>query len=250
MKVRSRSRFNVSELRAEGAARDSTAALMQTVPCLVATVRPWPIEEAATILASLASARSNSAVRRPWLMTATRSESARTSSRSDVTNKMPMPCAARRRMMRNTSPLAPMSMPRLGSSINSTLGSVISALPMTTFCWLPPESDETGRAGSATLIDRSRTSRCTCSASRRAGMWKTFASFLRLARVRFSATERIGTSPSRWRSSGMSARPRAMRPPTSRSRTGLPSTNMRPVAWGCRPMTHSRNSLRPAPIRP
>ena len=59
-------------------------------------------------------------------------------------------------MVRKTSALAPTSMPRLGSSISSTLGSVISALPMTTFCWLPPDSEETSSAGSATLIDRSR----------------------------------------------------------------------------------------------
>ena len=61
--------------------------------------------------------------------------------------------------MRKTSALAPMSMPRLGSSISSTFGAVSSALPITTFCWLPPDSDETGSAGSATLIDRSLTSR-------------------------------------------------------------------------------------------
>ena len=58
-------------------------------------------------------------------------------------------------MMRKTSAFAPMSMPRLGSSISSTFGAVSSALPITTFCWLPPDSDETGSAGSATLIDRS-----------------------------------------------------------------------------------------------
>ena len=59
-------------------------------------------------------------------------------------------------MVRNTSALAPTSMPRLGSSISSTLGSVINALPITTFCWLPPLSALTSEAGSATLIDRSR----------------------------------------------------------------------------------------------
>ena len=60
---------------------------------------------------------------------------------------MPSPSRDSLRMVRNTSALAPTSMPRLGSSISSTFGSVISALPITTFCWLPPDSDETSCAG-------------------------------------------------------------------------------------------------------
>ena len=68
------------------------------------------------------------------------------------------PLAASRRMVRNTSALAPTSMPRLGSSISSTFGPVISALPMTTFCWLPPLTARRPRcAGSATLIAKSPT---------------------------------------------------------------------------------------------
>ena len=65
-----------------------------------------------------------------------------------------------------TSALAPTSIPRLGSSISSTLGSVMSALPMTTFCWLPPESEATSCAGSATLIVRSRIARSIAARSR------------------------------------------------------------------------------------
>ena len=34
-----------------------------------------------------------------------------------------------------------MSMPRDGSSSRTTLGRVASILPITTFCWLPPESE-------------------------------------------------------------------------------------------------------------
>ncbi len=56
---------------------------------------PWPAEEAATMAASVASARSRRAVRRPWLITAMRSERARASSRSDVTKTTPRPFAAR-----------------------------------------------------------------------------------------------------------------------------------------------------------
>ena len=55
-------------------------------------------------------------------------------------------------MVRKTSALAPTSMPRDGSSISRTFGLVISALPITTFCWLPPESALIGFSGLATLI--------------------------------------------------------------------------------------------------
>ena len=50
------------------------------------------------------------------------------------------PDAASSEMIRWTSTLAPMSMPRVGSSRIRTRGSVASHLPSTTFCWLPPES--------------------------------------------------------------------------------------------------------------
>ncbi len=102
-------------------------------------------------------APSNSPVIRPFDITRMRSDSAITSSRSEVTNRMPSPSAASRRISRKTSALAPTSMPRDGSSISSTFGFVISALPMTTFCWLPPDSALIGFSGLATLIASSRT---------------------------------------------------------------------------------------------
>ena len=64
---------------------------------------------------------------------------------------MPSPSAASLRIRRKTSAFAPMSMPRLGSSMSRTFGSVSSALPITTFCWFPPESEETGRGGVGNL---------------------------------------------------------------------------------------------------
>ena len=100
---------------------------------------------------------SNSPVILPFDITRIRSESDITSSRSEVTNRIPSPSAASRRISRKTSALAPTSMPRDGSSISSTLGLVISALPITTFCWLPPESALIGFSGLATLIASSRT---------------------------------------------------------------------------------------------
>ena len=42
----------------------------------------------------------------------------------------------------------------VGSSIIRNFGPVISALPMTTFCWLPPDKELTSCAGSATLMER------------------------------------------------------------------------------------------------
>ena len=54
------------------------------------------------------------------------------------------PDAASSPMMRWTSTLAPMSMPRVGSSRIRTRGLVASHLASTTFCWLPPESAPTG----------------------------------------------------------------------------------------------------------
>ena len=46
---------------------------------------------------------------------------------------------------RKMSAFAPTSMPRVGSSRRSTAGSVSSILPMTTFCWLPPDSEPIAR---------------------------------------------------------------------------------------------------------
>src|SRR2546425_385477 len=43
-------------------------------------------------------------------------------------------------------------MPRVGSSRKTTRGPVISALPRTTFCWLPPESLPTGTSSVGALI--------------------------------------------------------------------------------------------------
>ncbi len=62
------------------------------------------------------------------------------------------PCLARSASSLKTSALAPMSMPRLGSSRRRTSGSVASILPMTTFCWLPPESEPIGAPPPSVLM--------------------------------------------------------------------------------------------------
>ena len=82
-------------------------------------------------LSSVARSRRISAVRRPSWSTTMRSDIARTSGRSLEMRMMPRPEAASSEMMRCTSTLAPMSMPRVGSSRMSTLGSVASHLAST-----------------------------------------------------------------------------------------------------------------------
>ncbi len=53
--------------------------------------------------------------------------------KSEVENTTAIPCCDNCTIMRNTSPLAPMSIPRVGSSRNSTFGLVNSERPITTF---------------------------------------------------------------------------------------------------------------------
>ncbi len=48
--------------------------------------------------------------------------------------------------------MAPTSTPRVGSSSIITFGFVVSHFPSTTFCWLPPESVETGERGECVWI--------------------------------------------------------------------------------------------------
>ena len=76
---------------------------------------------------------------RPSWSTRMRSDIARTSGRSLEMRMIPSPEAASSEMIRCTSTLAPMSMPRVGSSRMRTVGFDASHLASTTFCWLPPE---------------------------------------------------------------------------------------------------------------
>ena len=67
-----------------------------------------------------------------------RSLIASTSGRSDEIAMMPMPSRTRRAINAWTSALAPMSMPRVGSSTMRIFGLRATHLAMTIFCWLPP----------------------------------------------------------------------------------------------------------------
>ena len=117
------------------------------------------------------------------------------------------------------SALAPTSMPRVGSSSSSTRGSVSSALPSTTFCWLPPLSDAIGASGPLALtvtsrIDRRRPRRALAVALTTHGPRRSAAGW------RASGSGRP-TSTARARRAG-GPRARASSPRSMRSAIGLP----------------------------
>ena len=86
----------------------------------------------------VASSRAMSAVIRPSHTTSTRSAMPSTSGSSEEIIRIARPWPASSESSRCTSALVPTSMPRVGSSMISSVGSVASHLAMTTFCWLPP----------------------------------------------------------------------------------------------------------------
>ena len=72
--------------------------------------------------------------------------------------------------MRWISDFAPTSTPRVGSSRKITRGRTDSILAIATFCWLPPESDETGSWMPPRLRPRRSPSAVACAASFSASM--------------------------------------------------------------------------------
>ncbi|MCY1384900.1 hypothetical protein D9M69_732070 [compost metagenome] len=76
-------------------------------------------------------------------------------------------------------------------------------LPITTFCWLPPESDETGSCGSLVLIWRSATWRAINGRSSARDTRPEGAILDRLAMQRLSAVDNICTKPTSLRFSGV-----------------------------------------------
>src|SRR5699024_9692447 len=94
------------------------------------------------------SAVSSASLRRSF-STTIRSLRRTTSSSSEEMNTTATPSSVREMTSSMISVLAPMSMPRVGSSRISTSGWVASQRPSSTFCWLPPERLLIGRSGSA-----------------------------------------------------------------------------------------------------
>ena len=75
----------------------------------------------------------------PRYMTATRSDTSITSSRSLLMNRTAVPPAAALRIRSRTALVAPGSRPRVGWLTTSTAGAPASARARTTFCWFPPD---------------------------------------------------------------------------------------------------------------
>ena len=143
-----------------------------------------------------------------------------------------------------------MSIPREGSSSRMTRGRVASILPITTFCWLPPDSDPMGAPPPEVFTV---TLRMLSSTNRRSARLLVNSPRVKLrieASDRFWPTLMVWTSPSRCRSSGTRARPRAMRSAMERWDISCPSSTIWPPLARSRPAQASSSSVRPAPISP
>src|SRR6185369_16851044 len=109
---------------------------------------------AAPTASGVASLRSNWPTMRPPRITSTRSLMPRTSGSSLEIISTASPWPASRLIKAWISALAPTSMPRVGSSMMRTRGSVATHFASTTFCWLPPESCFTRCSGPRVRIPK------------------------------------------------------------------------------------------------
>src|SRR5262245_7145611 len=209
----------------------------------------WPV--AANITdSSVAPARGRVATRRPSCMTRTRSAMPSTSGSSLETMSTATPCAARSASRWCTSALVLTSMPRVGSSTSSTRGAVASHFASTTFCWLPPESVETGSASALALTSRRRVHDW---ASRRSAPGQSRPSRVNAhnrARVALRSTDSSMTRPCCRRSSGTRATPAPIAAAGLCGVSGAPATRTVPRSYRSTPKTARITSLRPAPTRP
>ena len=94
-------------------------------------------------------------------MTSTRSDRERISSSSSETSSTARPASRCSSSRLCTNSIAPTSRPRVGWAAIVTRGSSASSRAITTFCWLPPESEPAVVSGSPP-----RTSYCSSSGSR------------------------------------------------------------------------------------
>ena len=148
----------------------------------------------------------------PRRITTTRSLIASTSCRSDEIIRIATPWPARRSISRCMSALAPTSTPCVGSSRISTRGLVSSQRASATFCWLPPDSDETLASIDGGRMPRSLTiAVCrlalTAAADARPAVPRAASSD---ASVTFVRTGIVPITPWRRRSSGTYAMPCAI----------------------------------------
>ena len=114
----------------------------------------------------------------------------------------PLPPSATSRTTPSSASFDLTSTPLVGRMATSTAGSRASARAITTFCWLPPESPDTGCPGPVVLMSSDAIMRRANSRVRDGSTVPIGPSWSATVRVAFSATLRPGTSPSRCRSSG------------------------------------------------
>src|SRR5690349_6929822 len=194
----------------------------------------------------------NSVTTRPPNITRTRSQVRRSSSSSEATSTAD-PASRTRSTTSSSVSFERTSTPAVGWINTSRRGSLASARPITTFCWLPPDSAATSSSGPGVLTSRSPIS-LRAKPSRTAGRITPY----RPRRsgtviVMFSAIERPDTKPCWCRSWGTRPTPApsaALTLPEGRTR---PSTLTVPPGCGRSPTTASaisRLPLPPPPARP
>ena len=196
------------------------------------------------------SAPRSSATFRPSRSTTTRELPSTSSSSSDEIISTPSPVPASSLISAWISALAPMSMPRVGSSRMSSAGFMHSQRASSTFCWLPPDSSRIFCSAPVALMpsrfmNRSTISRCFARSTMPARVSVGSA-----ASVRFSRTDSSGMIPSPLRSSDTKAIPARMASSGVRGFSRFPSICMAPSSGGSAPKMARAVSVRPEPSSP
>src|SRR5215469_16221282 len=209
----------------------------------------WPM--AADMMdSSEASSRLNSAISAPSRITRMRSLTPRTSGSSEEIISTPTPLFARPAIKWCTSALVPTSMPRVGSSTISTAGLRPSHLASTTFCWLPPDSMDTGSVSRPYLIFSRVAQSVAIARSAEALISPPLASRPSEASATFCSTDMSMTRPCCRRSSGTNPTPAAIAVVGDALRSCWPRTVTEPASYLSMPKMARATSLRPEPTSP
>ena len=141
-------------------------------------------------------------------------------------------------------------MPRVGSSTISTAGLRPSHLASTTFCWLPPESMDTGSLSLPYLILSRDAQSAAIARSAEARMSPPCRSLPSEASATFCCTDMSMTSPCWRRSSGTNPTPAAIAPVGEPRRSRCPRSVTAPASYRSMPKIARATSLRPDPTSP
>ena len=179
-----------------------------------------------------------------------RSASPSSSGRYDDTTMIPSPAAARSPITVYSSPLAPTSMPLVGSSNTRILGLVSSQRASSTFCWFPPDKVDTGWSYDPARRRRLSSSLSASSPISLGGSSPWRDPRRRLAMVTFSLIDSSGSRPSTLRSSVSRPMPAFIMVRGPVGFTATPSTSISPATMGVAPNSDSSSSLRPEPSSP